>query len=71
MLEETFLGRLKELGNKVDCQNGEHLRVLNDNQEVARVSAFQPYEMNTIDCPSEILELIIIFSTTKYEDRHK
>lgn len=69
MLEEQFLKSLNELDYKVDCQNGEDLIILKNEEEVARVSAFQPYKMNTTHCPLKLLELIVNFSSTKYENR--
>lgn len=69
MLEKQFVKEIENRGYNVDCQNGEELIVLKDNEEVARVSAFHPFKMDSIDSPLDILEIIVDFSSTKYEDR--
>jgi hypothetical protein len=69
MLESKFIEELKIRGFKVDCFNGEDLVVLKEEEIVARVSAFEPLRMNTLETPEDILPIIVKFSSTPHEER--
>ncbi|PLS19548.1 hypothetical protein CVD28_03785 [Bacillus sp. M6-12] len=70
MLEKQFVHEMEVRGFRVDCPSGEDLVVLDSNNEqLARVNAFLPFKMNTMNTPSSIVTIVVEFSSTPYQNR--